>query len=781
MKKFTKYLLITILIFFIIPLIFFIGFKTITGKFIDENSVEINLNKQEFLPYETLQIEIIGNFTSPIVANDIKIKREGLIMPAQFYVEKISPSSYFAYAILGLSPGDYNLTITANFPTGVGIFEREIKILDISNSYYLDLLNSIKDRWFLLNNKELIYAQSAIRGIDKFQDEKALNELLPRLETFNDIEKALALIVIDSENEAWLLQKTKLMNYFLAIQDNSVGMFKANIKTNIDAECEVNGVEERIDNSEKDIIVNFLNASSLNLTLYCFKMNGEDKINASVDDIKKVNASLIKEYFGNKKEYSFNKTIEEKDNILALKFSLNKEFGSVNNDSILTSLVLISFIDNNINQYSSVNWLKKQNDSVIKNIALAYLNNADAINYLVSKQGYSGALPQDSGFSAAEISCLAYKYGNMPTRSLLYNWIKSNINSFNIKDKSACLDLALTKQDVINVLPGIVKTKTGGSFDLYLGNKGISDANAEIRNILLNLNASIEIKKDQTKKVAITVPSLTSAKDYVEDKISIYYKNNSYSVPIIIFIEANATAENITKINETETYKVIINQTGEEINETKRMIDIFKIEPEKIEVNVANETQTKIKLKNIGKEKIENIIVWSSASLFGVVKNIQPSIINELNAGEEKEITIVFDKGSLPSYEGSITIEGVANGVNYKRDVFVKLSSPLPQVIGLPSCTELNGTICKADEKCSGALKSSKEGTCCVGKCSGKKTKQILGIIFILIGIIIIAAAIIVLKRKPKGKRIEEVIKRIQEKEAEKKLQGGAGGAGTFK
>ncbi len=778
MKKITKYALIIAIIFFLVPLMVFLGLKGITLKAVQEGSAEIIFNKQEFFPYETIQIQIIGDFIKPIVPANIKVKKDSLIMPVQFYVEKISANSYFAYAILGLSPGSYNISIAAEFPFGTKLFEREIKINEVSNQYYESLFSMIKDKWFALGNRDLIYGLQAIQGMDKAQDDKAMDELIKRIETFSDIEKALALIIINSSDELWRQKKVKLLNYFLAMQDNAVGTFKVNIKPSIDVECKIGSIKERISaGSEKFVIVNFLNASMLELEFYCYKLLGEERINASSDDIRKINANLSKEYFSYKKFYEFNKSLEESEGNIGIKFSLAKEFGAVKDDVLLTSLVLIAFINNNIN-YGPIYWLKKQDEGLIKNIALAYLNDVDAINYLLSRQEVSGRLPYESIFSAAEVSCLAYAYATIPTNSLLYNWIKDNIDGFSIKDKAACLSLALKKQNIINVLPGIIKTTAGSSFDIYIGNKGISDTLVEIRNVILNLNYTTEIKKDQTKKITVNVPSISFAQDYVEDKIGVYYFIGSYSIPIIIFIQQNVTnittVKNIT-ISETETLEIEINQTKEGISETKKLIDIFKTEPEKVEINLTKQSQISLKLKNVGSKKISNIIVWSSASLFEVVKSIQPSIINELDVNEEKEIIVVFEKGALPSYEGTITIEGMVEGSNYKKEVPVKLIGAAQVTAGtgaaaLPSCEQLNGTLCKANEKCEGSLKSSREGSCCVGKCK-KKSKALFGVIFILIGIIILTAAIIVLKRKPKTKKIEEIIKRIEEKQREKGIQ----------
>ena len=763
-KSFTVFALIFLLILITITLVF-LQFRT--ARVIEETQIQINLNKQEFLPYETLQVEILGNFKRAITENDIYLKRNNLIMPIDFYVEKINKNYYFAYATLNLVPGNYMLEIKVTTDKGIEIYKKEIKIVENNNKYYLALLNSVKNRWHLLSNKELIYSREALDGIDKSQSDIAFNEFMQRQNSFNEIEKALTLIVTTSKRNEWLIQKSKLTNYFLTLQDNKLGVYTINIKTPIELNCSIDGMHSII--GEKNISINLKDNSSLNFSFYCFKIENGNLTNISQQEIEKINVSLIKEYLGNKKTYLLSKKIENKEGHRVAYFLINKKFGSINDDKILTALALIFFYESNISQYAlAYNWLEAQSNlGVIENIALAMLNDANAINYLLARQNYDGSFNSQNSFSKAEVTCLAYK-ANLPTKTMIYEWIKNNIVNFGTIDKASCLVFALEKQDIVGVMPGIIKVETGKNFDLYLKNYGLNKVNVTLKNLVLDLNYTTTLEKNQLKKLTITVPYLSYSKEVLQDKINVYYGNGYYSIPLIIFIrETNITK---TELNESEETKIIINQTEEEANVTKPLLNVFSFTPGSINLSISDVKEVNLKIKNIGDAVIRNIVIVQSASLFGIIKNIEPSMINQLMPNEEKKVKIIFDvtDQQLKSFSGSLTIEGVISGINYKKDIPIYIEINRTITEGLKSCAELNGSICSVNEKCEGNIVASIEGACCIGKCTAKRKKpsKTVGIILFLLALITLVLAIIVILKKPrKERKIEEAIKRIQEKQ----------------
>lgn len=751
------------------------------------DDVELILNKQDFLPYETLQLEVNGNFES---IREVKIMKEGLTMPINFYFERINTSffgsmlggvHYFGYAMLNLNPGRYNLSISLMTARGLKILQKEIIIRETTSNLYASIFEQVKDKWIVLNARELIYASQSVSGINKVQDEKALAEIINRVDHFNDLEKALTLLVFSSENESWLLQKTKLINYLLAIQDNNLGSFRLIVRSIDNFKCSGSynsgTIAEFLAEGEKSFNLNMLNASKLELSLDCYKLNESNEssiVNASAQDLSKIEANLTKVYFGITRSYALNKSLtRDNEGIEFIRLSLSKALGGINDDIVLTSIAKLAFIKNNVVESLAEAWLKQStSQALIKHIALAWLNNAESIEFLLSKQESDGSLPAEAGFSKAELSCLAYK--GIPTKSLIENWAKSNFYSLGIKDKAACLDFVFEKEAAISIMPALIKSKTGQNFTLSLSNHGIVAREILLRNLLLNLNYTLTLEPNQVKNILIGVPAIAAEVNYVNDKLEVLYVGGYYQIPLIIEI----TKENVSNVTVQgpviESTEQISPETKKE-EKTEAKAEELTIETvEKIELNLSKTSETRIKIKNTGNKSIKNILLWSSASLFGVVKSIEPSIINELKPGEEKEIIISFTPSVMQSYEGSITIEGIIDGVNYKKEIEVRLSQAITGAEGfvLLNCSQLNGTICKANEVCDGTLKSSAQGPCCVGKCKAKsaKSKKLLGLIFVLIAIIVLAAAIILtIKRKPKQRKIEEVIKRIEEREAAKK------------
>lgn len=745
------------IIFFISS--FFILNPSFTGYSIDSSNIEINFNKKEFLKYETIQIEIIGDIKQIISSQDIVIKRDNLIMPVNFYVEKINNNFYFAYATLNLDKGDYSIEIKIKTAKGVEVYKEKIKIKESNNIYYISLLNFVKGRLKYLSNKEIIYVFQALSEIDENLKEEAINEIEKR--NLNDYEKALFLAVIKSDEAKLNILKSKIINYFLSIQDNNLGDYKVNIKTNINLSCKIYGIDYAISNENNISIENKFN-SSLNLSFYCFKILDGNITNISENDLNLVNASLVKEYLGNKKIYNLNKKIENN----SILFNIEKEFGSINNDTKLTSLVLIGFYENNISNFIySFEWLKKNKKGIMENIALAILNESDAINYLIAIQNIDGSFNKEENFSKAEITCFAYK-SEIPTRAIIYDWVKKNINEMNINDKSICLNFVLKFDDIISILPGIIKTESGKDFDIYLKNYGIKEINVTLTNILLDLNYTTTLEKDKLKKITITTPSINYDKPYLYDKISLVYGEKSFIVPIVIFIKQSQVNE--TKINESESKEIIINQTQNETNETFSFLNIFYIEPDKISLTINKSTKLKLKIKNIVNETINDIIISYSASLYDIIDSIEPSMINSLQPNKEKEIEINFDinKAIFQTYSGKINIEGKIKEQKYYAEVNVEIN--ISKVDSLKNCNELNGNLCKTNEKCEGRIVSSLQGQCCLGKCvSQKGYGKVLGILFLIFGILFLILGILFfLRKKPKKeKKIEEAIKRIQEKE----------------
>jgi hypothetical protein len=736
-----KALAIALILFVFGIFLFFFGIKNF-GKVVEESFVEINLNKNKFFQYETIQIEIKGIFSRPIFEDDVKIKKNDLMMPVKFYVDKVSNDYYIAYATLNLPKGKYDVEIKVYTERGIEIFKKEIEIEETDNKYYISLYNEIKEKINVLKDRELIYVAKAIEEIDEERYNYALEEIKRRINGLDDLEKAILLLVLKTEREDFYILRNKLINYFLAMQDNDLGDYVLNIKGN--TKCSINNVTYDV-----------LGERNISISINSLILN--DSFNFSFSCENATQAFLIKDYFGNKKIYDFEKINNT--------FYLNKTLGSLKEDKELTSIMLVVFYQYNISQYRlAYDWIKKNEGEVLEKIVLAHLNDTQAINDLINYQNYDGSFDGYKNFSKAEITCLASKV--IVTRSLAEEWIRKNINAMNVKDKASCLVFALEKKDVVGFMPGVIKGYTGESFDLYLKNYGIKKVNVSLTNLILNLSYKTQIEKDQMKKLRISIPFISYEKNYLIDSILLEYDQNQNYIPVLIFIKST----NLTKpeINETIEKNLTINQTEKSLNESVNFtIKILSIIPEKIDLNVTNQTSVKVVVKNVYRESI-NLNVAKSASLEEIA-TITPSQLSLL-PNQQQEISIFIDtkNARMKSYQGVIEIEARYNNVKQYYEIPIRID-----IVSIETCS---GQICKIDEVCEGNYVYTQQGICCLGKCKKikKEGNKAVGVVLIILGFIFLVAAIFfILKRPKKEKKIGEVIKKIQRQEEMKEKEVG--------
>lgn len=114
---------------------------------------EIILTKSSFLPEETFQVEIKGDFQRTIVASDISIKRleDNTRLPVDISVVKISNSKFFAFFdIPSLNINnyeDYKIEVGALCTEGFRVKSKIFTIKKPIWKYYYDLENQVKDLW----------------------------------------------------------------------------------------------------------------------------------------------------------------------------------------------------------------------------------------------------------------------------------------------------------------------------------------------------------------------------------------------------------------------------------------------------------------------------------------------------------------------------------------------------------------------------------------------------------------------------------------------------------
>lgn len=729
-----------------------------------KDSIRIDLNKNEFFSGETLQVEITGNFLRPITKYDIAIKKSNMQMPVSFYVKRINAGDYFAYATLNLPPGNYVLEIKTTTSQGIEVYRENIKIIKTYDNQFNSLLNFVKSRWRFLNNRELIYSVGALNEFNDLEVNNGFYELFQRQNQLSDLEKAIELIAINTDKPQWQIQKSKILNYFLFLQDNLLGTYLINIKSPFTINCSFNKTNYSV-SGEKNI--SYIPKDSINVSLSCFKISGTNITNMSEQEMNLLNVSLFKLYLTYSRKYALTPTYINTGSLKYAMFSIARPLGGINQDPLLTSIVMLGFYKNNVSNYQlSYNWLvSKAELGTLENVMLGMLGNTNAINNLIQLQNIDGSFNNEDGMSKAEITCMATKL-NLSTKALVENWVEENIDSLSLRDKASCLLFGLKKYNAISFFPGIIKINNGESFDIYISNIGMKNLNLSLTSTVLNMNYSTELNIGKIKKITVTVPYISYNYPYFRDKIILNYPYNTAEIPLIIIINQSTTSQqqNKTQINETEVDELNITETTRETN----LKNIFYILNKTLYINVSEKNNLTFLIKNIANTEIRDVLIYYSSSLFNII-SLEPSFINSMQPREEKiiKIKVKVNNLELPTYKGNIVIEGNINGTSYSQEIELNIISNNQNNTGTTqSCANLGGFVCSVEETCEGQIQSSFEGECCIGKCIKKNKKNIkLGLIFLFLGLIIIGIGVLFLLKKPKRKKsIEEAIKRIQEK-----------------
>ncbi|MBU2616719.1 MAG: hypothetical protein KKB79_01925 [Nanoarchaeota archaeon] len=157
----------------------------------------------------------------------------------------------------------------------------------------------------------------------------------------------------------------------------------------------------------------------------------------------------------------------------------------------------------------------------------------------------------------------------------------------------------------------------------------------------------------------------------------------------------------------------------------------FKFEPNNIEVSLATNSEATriIYLVNNNDEDIEDVFLSLSSSLKDYA-TITPNKIENLKAGETEKVEILFESSEI-----SANISGDIIASSNTSTTYLSISlSFIPDYVPsedeedtesiLTTCSQLGGSICGDEERCSEETLPTKDGLCCPASGSCEEIKK---------------------------------------------------------
>ncbi|MFW6233243.1 MAG: hypothetical protein ACOC3Z_01110, partial [Nanoarchaeota archaeon] len=284
------------------------------------------------------------------------------------------------------------------------------------------------------------------------------------------------------------------------------------------------------------------------------------------------------------------------------------------------------------------------------------------------------------------------------------------IQNFTITNKTA--DFIINK--------GVIKTNN--NFSIEITNLKDEDINIKLIQNITQENPGwfgdssnekeINVNAGDIKDIDFNINNITNtSSNYYEIKLET--ENTQYIIPV--YIE-----------EDEEKNKTISSEKELEFNPNQ--LDVFVL------INSSEYNKT-IKLKNTGKEKIENIDLKVSKNLMELI-TLSKYQIKNLDSDSSEEIIIYINtnassgitSGYITANSNLSTQKSIKINLNYTKDLINKsyenenFSSEIDN-----TCESVNGSICSDNEKCIGDIEQKEEGNCCIGECVEKEQESNIG------------------------------------------------------
>ncbi len=196
-------------------------------------------------------------------------------------------------------------------------------------------------------------------------------------------------------------------------------------------------------------------------------------------------------------------------------------------------------------------------------------------------------------------------------------------------------------------------------------------------------------------------------------------------------------------------YTIPLQIINSQIPQNQTQAELFILPRVVNRVVLSNSNYTfNISLLNNGSSNIQNIRISFNESVF----NISPEIIESLNPGEGKQISVSLLKKSGVIKEDILFYNSNQELGNLEVNISFTSNSTMTSVenesVGAYYCSELSGIFCAANEMCSTDPIQSLDGLCCTGTCAVEEESSFGWIGYISIALIILILIFVFFKYK---------------------------------
>lgn len=727
-------------------------------------AAEITLKKQSYLPGETLQANISGEFLDSIAVNNIFfVNSAGKEVGLAFYMLKISDKEYWVYVDLPEQAGNYTFAVKNVLYKEDGVLKGNPKEIpfDIKQTisyFYKDIIEKTTGKFSSLNTEGNALALLSL-GYNTALASQAKSALMSKKLTNNcwnpSSVPSLPCTIKDTALALFALKDTGIdTSWFIDAQNNlDVGLWNLVVDSPIAQQCDVYTNSGR----KSANLTGGENVISLDLK------NKDDeviiKINCSV-----ASAKIVHTYLGKINEFQMSK----QDNSSAITLNNQKCFGQSYRsdcDAESTAYALLALDACKLDEADALNWLKA-NAATTKQKAIAlYFGDNSEKEFLLNNQDSQGYWTKKSLIESNEADIESTVFAVWALEKAKENnaasngkkWLRETIYGNLTNEILAAVFVFPSSQieSILSVNPAIIKTKVNSLLSITVKNKGITDLSVSANFIPFNTKKDLSLQSGKDAKIDFSVPNEIGNKEIKENvsgSIEISYSkfsSGSYSIPVLVIADKNATPGFVIEVPKGH----------------------FRFLEQEVNITMLTKENTLIPLtiKNLAQNSVKDISISYSRDLKDII-NITPSYIKEIDAGSESTIDLRIESAKTGNFTGFI--EASSNELSAVLPINITFTKNESKVTAInittqenKTCNDYNGTVCKKGESCEGTSRVLKEGKCCIGKCKSRRNLQLLGFAMILIAVLVIALFIMSKMKKPKkDKEMKEVLEKIEKK-----------------